>query len=337
MGNSTISLQNVMDSISSIGDIQTVLDHTGGWADEPALSIGNDALQELISVRFPWKWNRIKIPPFTLNSTQQDYATLGIRNIGWLENCARVDVNNSIFPPPTWPIYVVRDLLMANIQAGFPYQVCWLYNRDLEQGPWPGPVEKYIDPIGNPDPPQNGATNIRDALDNLLVLTKYGVTGLTKPVAPLWKGPGEQPDNWPIGQVVADGTAEWTVADPDAQGFRFHPVPPKGGQVWLIRIYGQKKAPKFYKLSDLCNPIPDDEIKWFKDGCIAYAHRYSANPNVKARFESRYAQWVAAMVQETRQNDREDEARGFFPDKSVMSPSYTTDPGPYPYRFGWHS
>jgi hypothetical protein len=41
------------------------------------------------------------------------------------------------------------------------------------------------------------------------------------------------------------------------------------------------------------------------------------------------------MEMETKKNDREDESRGFFPDKSVMAPSYTTDPGPYPYRYGW--
>ena len=335
MGNSTITLQNVMDSISAIGDIQTVFDHTGGWADEPAITIGNDVMKELLSTRFPWKWNRIKIPPFPLNSLQQDYASLSLKGIGWCENGARIDINNSQFPPPSWPIYAVRDLPMSDIQGGFPYQYCWFYNRDLEQGTWPGAGKTYVWPVGATNTPSNPPTNITDAQGNILVLTSYGTTGITAPITPTWSGPGPQPSNWPIGQTITDGSCVWTVADPDAQGFRFYPMPPSGGQVWLARLFGQKKAPAFTKLKQTIDPIPDDEEKWFRDGCIAYAHRYSANPGVKARYPLMKQEWIQAMAAETVKNDREDEAKGFFPDKSVMSPSYTTDPGPYPYRYGW--
>ena len=91
----------------------------------------------------------------------------------------------------------------------------------------------------------------------------------------------------------------------------------------------------FLKLQQPINPVPDDEVKWFRDGCVAYAHRYSTNPAVKSRFPQMRMDWLAAMAMETKKNDREDEALGFFPDRSIMSPSYTTDPGPYPYRWGW--
>jgi hypothetical protein len=91
----------------------------------------------------------------------------------------------------------------------------------------------------------------------------------------------------------------------------------------------------FTKLGQKIDPIPDDQSKWFRDGCVAYGHRYSTNPAVKARFATMKADWFGAMEMATKQNDREDESKGFFPDKSVMSPSYVTDPGPYPYRYGW--
>jgi hypothetical protein len=105
--------------------------------------------------------------------------------------------------------------------------------------------------------------------------------------------------------------------------------------VWLLRLYAQRNASIFTKLNQLINPIPDDQAKWFRDGCVAYAHRYSTNPAVKSRFEQMKADWFGAMELATKQNDREDESKGFFPDKSVMAPSYTTDPGPWPYRYGW--
>ena len=334
MGNSTITVQRIFDSVSAIGDIQTVFDQTGGWADEPAITIANDVIQELLSVRFPWKWNRLKVPAFPLNALQQDYCTLALKNLGWLENGLRVDINNSTVPPPTWSVYAVRDLAMDSTQGGFPYQVCWFYNRDLEYGLWPGPGRIYLQPIAAHTPPANGPTNILDANGNILALTRYGVTGLIAPLAPAWPDNTKPPANYPIGVQIVDGTCMWTVADPDAQGFRFNPRPPSGGQVWLMRLFGQKKAPTFTTLQQTLDPIPDDETKWFRDGCIAYAHRYSANPAVKARYPQMKADWIAAMALETKQNDREDESKGFFPDKSVMAPSYATDPGPYPYR-GW--
>ena len=325
MGNSTLKLQDIMDSISAIGDIQTVFNSTGGWADEPALTIGNDAMQELLSIRYPWKWNRLNIPAFPLTSLQQDYAGR-LKIIGWLENSLRVDINNSQYPPPTWPVYAVRDLPMSNTQGGFPYQVCWFYNRDLEQGRWPGPGQKYIQPIGATSGPENPPTNILDSNGNILALVTYGTTGTTPPTAD---------QTMLIGEVIQDGTCEWEIMDPDAQGFRFNPMPPSGGNVWLARIWAQKKAPTFTSLKQLIDPVPDDESKWFRQGCIAYAHQYSTNPAVKARFEDKKNDWFQAMEMETKQNDREDESKGFFPDKSVMAPSYSTDPGPYPYRYGW--
>jgi hypothetical protein len=323
-----------MDSVSNIGDLNPVFNSTGGWANEPALTIGNDVMSELLSVRYPWKWNRLNIPPFPLNSLQQDYLS-PVSNLGWLENALRVDINNSQYPPPTWPIYAVRDLQMSNIQGGFPYQVCWFYNRDLVMGAWPGPTKIYVQPIGAQSDPQNGPTNITDKYGNLLALYQYGTTGSTPPAATYPPGviPALAPP--PVGQIIQDGTCQWIVMDPAAQGFRFNPMPPSGGNVWLVRIWAQKKAIRFTKLKQTLDPIPDDESKWFLDGCIAYAHRYSSTPSVKARYEPYKLAWQGAMADETKQNDREDESKGFFPDKSVMAPSYNTDPGPYPYRYGW--
>lgn len=334
MGNSTITLQEVMDTIVAIGDLQTVFDNTGGWADEPALTIGNDAIEEMISLRFPWKWNRMKIPPFPLIPLQQDYASLWIKNVGWLEDCVRVDINNCMYPPPTWPIYCVRDLPMESRLGGFPFQVSWHYNRELEQGTWPGANYTYTWPIGNTVPPRNYATNITDIHGNILVLTLFGVTGSIPPVAPAWDDPtNPEPDDWPIGQEIQDGSCIWTVADPDAQGFRFRPMPPEGGNVWLIRLFVQKKAPRFWKMKQTIDPIPDDEVKFFRDGCIAYAHRYSPTPQVKARYPALRAEWISAMQQETVKNAREEESKGFFPDRPLMAPSYAGDPGPWPFPF----
>jgi hypothetical protein len=336
-----VRIQDVVDEVAVIGDLTPVLKETGGYASQPALTIANTVMSELLSERFPWKWNRVKIPPFTLTPIQQDYASLNIHEIGWLENGIRIDINNTQVPPPSWRVTAVRDLEVDNSIGGFPGEVCWFYNHLMEYGAWPGPGMVYTNPIGQNAVNNNPPTNIYDAYENILVLTKYGTTGLIPPVPPPWTPPpndpdAEEPDNYPVGVVIVDGTCEWTVADPMAQGFRFTPRPPYGGNVWLMRIFAQRRTPpRFTSLSEYIDPIPDDYSKWFTDGFIAYSHRYSSNPAVAGRFELKRQQWADAAFAAARQGDREDESKGFFPDQGVMSPNYIQDQGPYPYRWGW--
>jgi hypothetical protein len=196
----------------------------------------------------------------------------------------------------------------------------------------------YVNPLGQPSAPVNPPTNISIDDGSLLVLTKYGVTGLLPPQAPNPPDPNNIPENWPYGQVIQDGTCEWTIADPTDQGIRMYPPPASaaGGNVWLIRLFAQKKAPVFTDLDDYLDPIPDDQVKWFRDGFIAYAHRYSSVPAVKARFPLAKSEWLQAMADATKQADREEEAYGFVPDKGLLSPEYYTDPGPgNPYWRQW--
>ena len=326
MGNSTLTLQSIMDGISTIGDLNTVFDNTGGWADEPALTIANDVMGQFISVRFPWKWNRVKIPPFPLISNQQDYAS-NFSTLGWLENGRRVDINNTTVPTPDAPVYAVRELPEDSVASAWPFQVCWLYNKLLQQEIWPGPDVAFVYPIGTANPPpENPYTNILDPSGNILALTEWGTTGSVEPDAGLDAEPGD---------TVQDGTVLWEVMDRDAQGFRVYPRPPQSGTVWLMRLFAQRKAPIFTTLQQKLDPIPDDYAHWFRDGCVAYAHRYSSNPQVRARFQQMKQDWIAAVDGAAHQGDREDESMGFFPDRGVMSSGYTTDTGPIPYRWGW--
>ena len=49
MGNSNTTLQAIIDSISTIGDLMPVLVSTGGFSSEPALTIANDVVMEMFS------------------------------------------------------------------------------------------------------------------------------------------------------------------------------------------------------------------------------------------------------------------------------------------------
>lgn len=334
MGNSNTTLQDVVDGVSTIGDLSPVLINVGGFAAEPALTIANDVMSELFAERYPWKWNRMKLPPFLLFPRQQDYAYINVANLGWLENAFRVDINNTQVPPFTERVTVVRDLAVTTVYSGWPEEACWFPNDQLEQWVWPGPGVKFTNPIGQPQTPANPITNILDEFGNILILTKFGTTGLLPPVAlypPIDPGDPSILDLTAdlTGQVIVDGTCEWTVANPTGAGIRISPAPAQGSNTWLMRLFAQKKAPSFLKaLDDLLNPIPDDQIKWFRDGFICYAHRHSSNPVVRARYPLMKTDWQNSMAAETRQADRETESKGFYPATSLLAPGRFADLGP---------
>jgi hypothetical protein len=341
MGNSSISLQKIIDSASTIGDLRPVLVNTGGFSSEPALTIGNDVVADMFSPRFPWKWNRIKLPAFPTITRQQDYASLDQHNIGWLENAFRIDANSTQVPPLTWPIRVVRDLPVMAVGAGWPRVLCWLPNNQLEQWPWPGPNKTYTNPVGTVQTPSNPPTNILDANGNILVLTKWGTTGLVPPLAPEAPDPDDPPADWnapwPIGAVIQDGTCEWTVAHPTAQGIRLAPPPPDtSGNTWLIRIFAQGGGPYFTTLQDSLDPIPNEDAKYFREGFVAYAHRYSANPVVKNRYMELKREWQSDLQGNLAQGANEEDYYGFYPAHGLLSPEYFSDPGPgNPYWRQW--
>jgi hypothetical protein len=333
MGNSSITLQQIVDSASTIGDLNPILVNTGGFASEPALTIANDVVADMFSPRFPWKWNRIKLPPFATISRQQDYASLSQHNIGWLENGFRVDANSPQVPPLTWPIRVVRDLPVEMVPGGWPQKACWFPNNQLEQHPWPGPFKTYTNPVGNVQTPPNPPTNILDANGNILVLTKFGTTGAIPPVAPVVIDPDNPPpnwnDDWPIGAVIEDGTCEWTVAHPEAQGIRISPPPvDTGGNTWIIRLFAQGGGPYFETLQDTLDPIPNEDAKYFREGFVAYAHRYSANPNVKARYMQLKTEWQQDLQGNLAQGADEEENYGEYPAQALMGGTTVVDPGP---------
>ena len=94
--------------------------------------------------------------------------------------------------------------------------------------------------------------------------------------------------------------------------------PASGATTWLLRLFGQQAARRVSALTDTLDPIPDNYSNWFIDGFIAYAHRHSANPVVRARYPAMKAEWLGAMDAAVREGNREEENYGFYPGRTVM-------------------
>jgi hypothetical protein len=179
--NSSYTIQNLVDMARSIADLAPTLP-TGGFYETVALMAANDAMLQFLNgssrgSRFNWKFNRIIVPPFFINSWQQDYL-MPMANVGWLESAGAYNICNQ-FPKPYRPMEVKRDTLLTNAQTGNLAKINWMNNNSLTLGTWgqteldnlsglamPGPGVVYYNPTQQPNTPANPCTSVQDANGN---------------------------------------------------------------------------------------------------------------------------------------------------------------------------
>jgi len=327
-----------------MGDLAPTLP-TGGFYETLALSIANDVITDMLlgsakGSRFNFKFNRINITPFFINSWQQDYAS-SLTNLGWIESCLAYNTSSTVVPKPTAVIEAKRDLLLTGVNGqGARYaQVCWMQNSTLTFGTWgqstidsfsglanPGPGVKYTNPLGLTALPINSITQVQDAFGNLWIITPsttfnpnggYGTCGnvnpfLTKlnPVFPTFAAPTT------VATTVMDGSVQWTAVWPQGQGFRIAPMPSQTGPVWQMAPIAQARIPQFTNIDQILDPIPDDYFRYFKQGFFAYCYGASPDPKVRAKFPVEKARWMESLNLSVSQGSREDDAFGFVPSEA---------------------
>jgi hypothetical protein len=76
MSQSTITVQQVVNYASQHTELMPLIS-VGGYTNEPALSIANDVLSELLGQPFPWKFNRKAAPVLVTQQWKQDYKFAG--------------------------------------------------------------------------------------------------------------------------------------------------------------------------------------------------------------------------------------------------------------------
>lgn len=311
MANSTISVQNVLDRVAS-KSIPIPLAGPAGYGTDLAVSMASDVMNDLISERFNWKWNRKVGPTIYTNTYQQDYPQVGVIDMGWIEDADRIDINNTSLPKPLKNLTVRRQLSRTNLAWSPVNEICWMYNQHLSYGTWPGPGVTY-NPLVTAMVKQNPMMSMIDAKGNFLILTQIGTTGASAPLAA---------DGAVEGTVVPDGSAAWTVVGGMSQGFRVSPMPP-AAFVWQIIPYYQMRGPRFTSLQSKIDPIPDDYSGYFQAGMEAYCLMASPNPNDRARGQTALAKWLKEMEDIKKQGDREVDAYALLPATVPVENVYT--------------
>src|ERR1700757_4243334 len=76
MSNSTVTVNQVVQYAQQHTALMP-LTGVGGVANEPALSLANDTLSQLLAAPFPWEFNRADMPVFVTAPYKQDYKVSG--------------------------------------------------------------------------------------------------------------------------------------------------------------------------------------------------------------------------------------------------------------------
>lgn len=111
---STVTLQNTVDWARTFTKLMPIVS-VGGFTNEPAISICNQVLQELLSPPYNWKWNRVELADFDTVDKTQDYTISTLSDVGWLEQCIAELKSGTSTPKPRREIEVVRDLPLTSV------------------------------------------------------------------------------------------------------------------------------------------------------------------------------------------------------------------------------
>jgi hypothetical protein len=330
MPSTTITIDQVLHFARTIPELVSLFPDAG-WAQEPALTIANDVMQRMLAQPMNWKWNRQYVAPFCTVALQQDYIGVqalystypSIIDMGWLEACTRVDINNTSIPKPLFPMEAVRDLQPIYMQAQ-PFGICWVPVPLAIYGTWLANT-LYPTGLGATTCPASPIQQIIDSNGNYLFVSTWGTTGTTAPYAPMNATPGT---------TVSDGTVVWTVADPAGAALRMSTLPPSSGIVWSVYCVYQKKAPKLNSLTSLITPIPDDYSYLFRQGFISMLRKHQDAGDRKS--VDAFQQWLLDLNTALRAADREQQAFSFYPSSGITGAgSFGYPLGPAnPYAYG---
>jgi len=314
---STITIKNIVDQIRVYPQVVPVLGTSPGL--EPALSIANDVLQNILAQSLPWKFNRAAASPFLTVALQQDYIT-SITDLAWLEQGWRIDINNTATPLPVFAEETVRDLQQTSWQSN-PFQISWIPNSLALYGTWKANTS-YPTGLGAAQTPTSPIQQFIDANGNFLFVSTNGISGNVQPVLPA---------SSTAGTTVADNTVVWTVADPNGIALRLAPIPAIGGITWQIKPFYQKKPPIKTRLTDTLFPLPDEFGYLFRQGFLAMCMIHAGKKEGRDAFNM----WREDLITALRSADRERDQTALYPSESLTGGSgwgYGSPIGPaWPY------
>lgn len=298
MSNSTITLQQVINLASTHTDLMP-LAGVGGYTDEPALSLCNDALSELLIFPYDWKFNRIEMPMLVTAPNRQDYQfggatafTLGSTSSGVGIGLA---TNNAVSESGTTVTvntleahrFSVGDTvyMTGNTVAAYNSTFTDSGSSSTWSGGWtitavPNPTS-FTFTHASSGLATSGAPGITDFgwLSSASVVemnnnsSPQNVRQLdTVKELPVW-GRVANPEQVSVVKDNGDGTLK----------VRFYQVP--GSTIWGAKLVYQAKAPLKTALSNTWAPFPDEYSFVFRQALLYRMYRYLNSPRADSEYQ----------------------------------------------------
>jgi hypothetical protein len=303
MSNSTITLKQTIDFCSTHADLVPLVG-VGGITNEPAISICNDTLADLLTFPNDWKFNSIFMNLLVLTPNKQDYIfggasafTLGSSSSGAcidLASNSAITVSGGVVTVKTTDghRFNVGDtvyLTGVKMTTGDATKYTSTFTDDGSTSTWSGgwvitaktsTSFSFAATAGQNNADVGGAPGITDF-------------GWISEAAMVEMNNNSSPQNVKHLKAVK-GIPVWSkVADPEKVAmiqdrgdgtllFRFYYVP--GTTLWGIKLVYQGKAPLKTDLSQTWAPFPDHYGAVIRQAVLYRMYRYINSPRAEAEY-----------------------------------------------------
>jgi hypothetical protein len=305
----------------------------GGFTDEPALSLCNNVLQELLAQPLDWKFNRAEMPMLVTSPAKQDYLfagavafSLGNTPQGWA-----VDLTTNSGLTQSAGTVTVKTIENHGFVAG---DVVYLNNLLLANGTTPSVYNAVFTQTSTSSTWTGGQTIL--TTPTAKSFTFAGVTSETSGAAGItdfgWLAGGTLIGLSSNGPILPTRHVE-AVRDLQPYGYsatpekvcviqdlgtgvlklRFYAVP--GNILWGANLVYQKKAPLLTALTATWIPFPDELSYVYRQGFLAQAYRYVNS----VRSEVEYQKFGSAIAKALGADDRETSDRHLYPETGFMT------------------
>jgi hypothetical protein len=311
---STITLQKVIDLARTHIELLPIAD-VNGFTNEPALSLCNDVLQELLSAPFAWKFNRVEMPMLVTASRRQDYLFAGAVafTLGSNSRGAGIGLASTPAISESGTTVTVTTLEAHGFQVG---DVVYMagntvaaYNSTFTQndsgstwsGGWTITVVPSTTSFQFTHASSGLGTSGASGITNFGWLTDGTMVELNNTSSPQTTQPVEAVRDIQTTSISGRPAKVCVIQDlgTGVLKIRFRPVP--STTIWGINLVYQAKAPLKTALDNFWSPFPDELSFVYRQGFLAHAYRYQNS----GRADAEYMKFQQKIAKALGADDRE--------------------------------
>jgi hypothetical protein len=328
-----LTLNKIVKFCSTHADLLP-LTGVGGIVDEPALSICNDAISDLLTEPNDWKFNSVFMPTLVTAPNRQDYIFAGASafTLGNPSSGACIDLASNSAITVTAGVVTVNTtqshrfsvgntvyLNAVTMTTGDDTKYNSTFTDNGNSSTWSGgwvitAVTTFSFSFAATSGQENGDIGGAPGISNYGFLTEATLVELNNSSSPQNVLPLRVVKGIPVWSKVATPEKVCVVQD-RGDGtllIRFYYVP--GSAVYGMNAVFQARAPLKVTLADNWSPFPDNFQALYRQAVLVRMYRYLNSP----RAEVEYQKLQAEIAKAQGFDDNEDNNIYLEPEESLM-------------------